>query len=89
MGGGVSNNTGADQPAHLHSLISVFVIHILESIICKLATFFKLVSVAEETGLNLTLSETSKTSFLGRGPYDRAFFMLNSTVHEFSTAYEN
>ena len=31
-------NTGADQPAHPHSLISAFVIHYLESIICKLAT---------------------------------------------------
>ena len=36
-GGGVANNTGADQPAHLRSLISAFVIRFLESIICKLA----------------------------------------------------
>ena len=35
---GFANNTGADQPAHLHSLISVFVIPFLESKICKLAT---------------------------------------------------
>ena len=35
---GVANNTGADQSAQLHSLISAFVIHFLESIICKLAT---------------------------------------------------
>ena len=27
------NNKGADQPAHPHSLISVFVVHCLESII--------------------------------------------------------
>ena len=33
-----ANNTGADQPAHPLSLISVFVIRFLESIICKLAT---------------------------------------------------
>ena len=33
-----ANNTGADQPAHLRSLISAFVIHYLKSIICKLAT---------------------------------------------------
>ena len=33
-----ANNTGADQPAHLRSLISTFVIPFLESIICKLAT---------------------------------------------------
>ena len=34
---GFANNTGADQPAHLHSLISAFVIRFLESIICQLA----------------------------------------------------
>ena len=32
------DNKGADQPAHLRSLISTFVISILESIISKLAT---------------------------------------------------
>ena len=32
-----ANNTGADQPAHPRSLISAFVIPILESIISKLA----------------------------------------------------
>ena len=37
-GGGVANNTGADQPAHLRSVISAFVILYLESIKCKLAT---------------------------------------------------
>ena len=37
-GGGVANNTGADQPAQPRSLISVFVIRILESTIYKLAT---------------------------------------------------
>ena len=60
--GGFANNTGSDQLAHMCSLISVFV---LESIICKLATgeisLLWLVSVAEETGLKLTLSETLKT----------------------------
>ena len=35
---GFMNNTGAEQPAHPHSLISAFVIHFLESTICKLAT---------------------------------------------------
>ena len=28
-GGGVANNTGADQPVHLRSLISAFVIRFL------------------------------------------------------------
>ena len=35
--GGFANNTGADQPVHLRSLIGAFVIRFLESIICKLA----------------------------------------------------
>ena len=35
---GFANNKGADQPVHLHSLISAFDIRFLESIICKLAT---------------------------------------------------
>ena len=35
---GVANKTGADQPAHPRSLISAFVIHFLESTICKRAT---------------------------------------------------
>ena len=33
----LTNNTAADQPAHPRSLNSAFVIHYLESIICKLA----------------------------------------------------
>ena len=37
-GGGGANNTGADQPAHLHSLISPFVILFLDSIICRHAS---------------------------------------------------
>ena len=35
---GFANNTGADQPAHLRSLISVLVIRFLESAVCKLLT---------------------------------------------------
>ena len=70
--GGSANNTGADQPAHPRSLISVFVIRFLESIISRLATseisIFQLVSVAEQAGLNLTLSETPKTGFLTARP---------------------
>ena len=48
--------------------ISAFVIPFLESTISKLATktssIFKLVSVAEETGLSLAIMETPKTGFL-------------------------
>ena len=57
-----ANNTGADQPAHPGSLISGFVIRFSESTICKLATgeisIFSLVSVVDEIGLSLALSET-------------------------------
>ena len=35
---GFANNTCADQPAHLRSLISAFVIRVLDSTISKLAT---------------------------------------------------
>ena len=62
---GLANNTGSEQPAHPHSLISNFVIRFWKSIICKLVTgeisIFELVFVAEETGLKLALSETPKT----------------------------
>ena len=53
-----ANNKGADQPAHPRSLISAFLIRLLESIISRLATseisYFLLVSEAEQAGLNLT-----------------------------------
>ena len=62
--GGFANNTGADQPAHPRILISTFVIHFLENIICTgEISIFEIVSVAEETGLNLALTETPKTGF--------------------------
>ena len=69
---GLANNKGPDQPAHLRRLISTFVIHFLKSIIYRLATskisIFYLVSVAEETGLCLLFSETSKTGFVSSRP---------------------
>ena len=69
---GFANNTGADLPAHLRSLISAFVIRFFERIVCKLAigkiSFFYLVSVAEETGLKLVLSEAPRQVFSRRGP---------------------
>ena len=65
---GDANNIGADQPVHPRSLISAFVIRFLESIISKLTTsevsIFYLVSVADETGLSIALSQT---------PEDRLF----------------
>ena len=67
-----ANNKGAGQSAHPHSLISAFVIHLLVSIIPKLATseisIFQLTSVAEQAGLNLTLSKTPKTGFVVTRP---------------------
>ena len=36
---GFANNKCADQPAHPRSLISAFVVRLLESIISKFATF--------------------------------------------------
>ena len=69
--GGCKQN-GPDQPAHLRSLISDFVIHILESIISRLATteilIFELVPLAEETGLSLPLSKIPKTGCLAMRP---------------------
>ena len=65
---GFANNTGADQSAHPHSLISAFVICLMEYITSKLATskisLFYLASVAEEAGLSLTFSETPETGFV-------------------------
>ena len=50
-----------------HSLISDFVARLLESILSNLATsaisLFSLVSVAEKTGLSLTLLETKRQVF--------------------------
>ena len=64
---GFANNKGADQPAHMRSLISAFV-RLTESIISRHSTseisMFKLVSVAEQANLNITLLETPKTGFV-------------------------
>ena len=58
-------NKGADQPAHPHILISAFFIR--KSIVVKLApckiSIFKLVSVAEQAGLNTIRSEQKKKVF--------------------------
>ena len=65
-----ANNKGADQPVHMHSLISTFVVRYLDSIIPLLAiaeiSSIYLVSVAEQAGLSLSLtwSQTPKTGFL-------------------------
>ena len=65
---GFANNKGADQFAHLRSLISAFAIHKLNRIVFKLApseiSLFYLVSVAEKAGFGIILSETLKTGFV-------------------------
>ena len=52
--------------------IKAFVIRLLEGIVSKLATsevsIFQLVSAAEETGLSLASSDTSKTGFVPTRP---------------------
>ena len=64
---GGSGTTKAQTSLCICSLISAFVVRLLESIISQLATreisLFKLVSVAEETGLSLNLLESQKTGF--------------------------
>ena len=63
-----ANNKGADQPAHLHRLISTFVIRCLDSII-SLVSISKIASrqlatVAEQACLSLTWLQTPKIGFL-------------------------
>ena len=56
-----ANNKGADQPAHLRSLISTFVVRCLDSTTPLVVIFeisrLQLASVAEQLGLNLTWSK--------------------------------
>ena len=65
---GSANNKGTDQLAHRRSLISAFAIHLLKSIILKLApskiSLFYLVSVAEKAVFGMIFSETLKTGFV-------------------------
>ena len=62
-----ANNIGADQPAHLRSLISAFVVHCLDSVmslvIVTQISSLMLASVAEQVNLSLTWSETPEDTF--------------------------
>ena len=64
---GVCKQKKAQASLHIYAVV----ILLLESIVSKLAScefsIFKLVSIAEETGLSLPLSETPKTVL--RGPH--------------------
>ena len=57
-----ANNKGADHPAHRRKLISAFVVRCLDSIISLVSiseiTSLLLASVAKQTSLSLTWSET-------------------------------
>ena len=60
-------NKGADQPAHPRSLISIFVVRCLDSIIplgsiSEISSLY-LVSVGEQAGLSLSWSQTLKDRF--------------------------
>ena len=68
-----ANNKDADQPVHLHSLFSVFIIRSLDSImslvsISEISSLW-LASVAAQASLNLTWSPTPKTGFLVNGAH--------------------
>ena len=86
------NNKGADQAAHPRSLISAFVIYLLDSIISRLAaykfSFFYLVSVAEQAGFSLALSETLKTGFLAMRPIFGIITFLRNTILSFENSVE-
>ena len=63
-----ANNKGADQSDYPRSLIIIFVIRCLDSIIplfviAEISRIY-IVSVAEQAGFSLTKSETPKTGFL-------------------------
>ena len=62
-----TNNKGADQPAHVRSLISAFVVCCLDSImslvfVTKISSLM-LASVAEQASLSPTWSETPEDTF--------------------------
>ena len=57
-----ANNKGADQPVHPRSLISTFAVRCLDSILSLIS--IPAYSLAEQTGLSLTWSNTPKTGFL-------------------------
>ena len=63
-----ANNKGVDQPAHQRSLISIFVVRCLDSIIPLVSisetSSLYLASVAAQTGLSQHWLQTPKTGFL-------------------------
>ena len=62
-----ANNKGADQPAHLRSVISAFVVRCLDSVMSLISVIKRsslmLASVVEQASLSLTWSETPEDTF--------------------------
>ena len=81
-----ANNKGPDQPAHLRSLISAYVIRFPPSMISILTSYivssFYLVSVSEQAGLGMTWSESLKTGFVAQDPYIILFSSIYSIVEK-------
>ena len=80
-----ANNKGADQPAHLCSLISTFVVRCLDSIIplvsiSELPSLY-LASVAAQVGLSLPWSQTLKTGFLEMLKWAKTWKTLSSELY--------
>ena len=74
------NNKGADQPAHLRSLISAFVVRCLDSVM-SLVSVIKIsslmpASVAEQASLSLKWSETPEDIF----SHDKAHVQYNNNM---------
>ena len=64
---GHAKNKDVDQPAYPRSLVSTFVVHCLDSMICMFAlskvSRFYLTSVAAQAGLSLTWSKFPEDTF--------------------------
>ena len=75
-----ANNKGADQTVHPHSLISTYVIHLLECVIPKRNFFsiFYLGSVAEKRFESDTFWRTQKDGFVALRPIYQ--FSMNSKL---------
>ena len=76
-----ANNKGADQPEHLRSLISAFIVRCLDSVmslvsVTKISSLM-LASVAAQAGLSLTWSEIPEDMF----SHDKAHVMTAQKVH--------
>ena len=65
---GFATNKSAEEPTLMRSLISAFAIGLMERILSRHATSKNFISIAEQAGLNKTLSETPRTGFVAMRP---------------------